>query len=379
MNETDSAGAWRGRYRPELDGLRAIAILMVMVLHAQWVLWAEGQPTTFLSAITDKSPRSFWEVGWAGVDLFFVLSGYLISRILLELPAGASLRTFYRHRALRILPLYFVTVLLAFGLGPLLPGVLQHNPEGLEFWRFASFTHNFTDQPFWSWILTPSWSLGVEIHFYLLWPLLLLRLPRSGLPWILAGLVLLLPGLKALAMVQLPLEGMIYHVTPFRLDDFAAGAFVAWAQLNPDRLSPPRLRQLSLWLSPLALVGLVLLALIDPVAPLLGVHKPALAILGFSLLALGFGGWVGWTVSGLPKSLHGLLSHPWVVWIGKISYGLYLLHMLAFMVTSVGLRELGASSPWLQMPAMFLAAIALATLSWLGLEQPFLRLKRPKS
>ncbi len=373
VNQQPQPGAWRGGYLPQLDGLRALAILMVMVLHAQWVLWANGDPQSFLTAITEKSPRSFWEVGWAGVDLFFVLSGYLISRILLELPQGASLRTFYRRRALRILPLYFVTLLIAFGLGPHLPGPLQHDPEGLALWRFATLSHNFTDQPFWSWILTPSWSLGVEAHFYLLWPLVILRLPRRHLGKVFAGLVLGLPALKLLALQQMPIEGLIYHVTPFRLDDFAAGAFVAWAQRHPERCSPARLRQLSCYLSPLAFIGLGLLAWQDPVAPLLGINRPGLAVGGFSLLALGFGGWLGLALTGLPRGLHSFLSHPIPVWLGRISYGLYLLHMLGFMVVSVLLFEQGISSPWVQVPAMFIAAIGLGAASWYGLERPILQ------
>ena len=376
VNQTPEPGAWRGGYLPQLDGLRAVAILLVMVLHAQWVLWAKGDPQAFLTAITDKSPRNSWEIGWAGVDLFFVLSGYLITRILMELPKGAKLRIFYGRRVRRIPPLYAFTLLIAFGIGPWLPGVLQHNPEGLEFWRFATFTHNFSAQPFWSWLLTPSWSLGVEAHFYLVWPLIVLRCPRHHLGALFALIVLGLPTLKWVALQHIPLEGLIYHVSPFRFDDFAAGAWVAWAQLHPDRCSPQRLRRLSYLLSPLALVGLILLAWFDPVAPLLGVEKPLLAIGGFSLLALGFGGWVGLAVTGLPTGLHQLLTHPLIVWIGRISYGVYLLHMLGFMVVSVLLFQQGISSPWIQIPTMFLAAIILGAFSWYGLERPILQRKK---
>ena len=379
VNDQPQPGAWRGGYLPELDGLRALAILMVMVLHAQWVLWAEGDPQAFLRAITDKNPRSFWEVGWAGVDLIFVLSGYLISRILLELPKGASLGNFYRRRGRRILPLYMATLLIAFGLGPLLPGALHHNPEGLDLWRFATLTHNFSAQPFWSWILTPSWSLGVEAHFYLLWPVLLLKVPRDHLGKVLVTIVVGLPAFKLLALQQIPLEGLIYHVTPFRLDDFAAGAFVAWAQLHPERWSPKRLRRLSIGLSPLAFVGLMALAWIDPVAPLLGIEHPGLAIAGFSCLALGFGGWVGLAVTGFPKMIRFMLSHPLSVWLGRISYGLYLLHMLGFMVVSVVLHQQGVTSPWIHLPAMFLVATALGAASWYGLERPILRRGRKPS
>ena len=234
-------------------------------------------------------------------------------------------------------------------------------------------SHNFSAQPFWSWILTPSWSLGVEAHFYLLWPLLILRLPRHHLGNVFIAITLGLPALKMLALQQMPIEGLIYHVTPFRLDDFAAGAFVAWAQLHPERFSPGNLRRLSWVLSPLAFIGLGLLAWMDPVAPLLGITHPGLAVGGFSLLALGFGGWLGLAITGLPKGLQKLLSHPLAVWIGRISYGLYLLHMLGFMVMSVLLHEQGITHPWIHVPAMFLAAIGLGAASWYGLERPFLR------
>jgi len=269
-----------------------------MGLHATWTVWAQGDPQRFLLAITQKSPRSAWELGWIGVDLFFVLSGFLITRILLRRSSNLNLGRFYRRRALRILPLYTFTLLLAFGLGPLLPGALAHPTEGLDAWRFLTFTHNLTQQPFTSWMLTPSWSLGVEAHFYLLWPLLIfaLRGPRLGAA--LLAIIALSPALKFAALSAFPVEGLIYHVSLFRFDDFAAGGLVAWAMAHPERVPPARLAMLCRLLSPLALVGAVTLISVAPVAPLLGVHHPTLAVSAFSLLALGFAGWVGWAAVG---------------------------------------------------------------------------------
>mgnify|MGYP005643193439 CR=1 FL=1 len=362
-------------YIGALDGLRAVAILAVMGLHATWTLWAGGEPAEFLTAISQKQPRSGFEVGWAGVDLFFCLSGFLITAILLNRPADRGLGGFYRRRALRIVPLYAATLALAFWLGPSLPGALAHHPEGVEFWRFATLTHNFTQQPFASWLLTPSWSLGVEMHFYLLWPVLVLGIRRRRLGACFLAIVVLLPIAKAIAVTALPVEGLIYHVTPFRLDDFAAGALVAWALVHPDLVAPQTLLRACRWCSAAAPLGLLLLIVIDPVAPLLAVHQPLLAVAAFSLLAVGFGGWVGWAVLGLPPGLQRVLSHPIARWIGVRSYGLYLLHMLAFMGVSTLLYARGIDSPVLQLSLMFAAAAVLAALSWRLLERPFLRLK----
>ena len=375
-SSTNRAGGWQDGYLPQLDGLRGIAVLLVMGFHANWVLWAGEEPRRFMDAFLQKTPRDAIEMGWIGVDLFFCLSGYLISSILLASAPGTGLSRFYQRRILRILPLYYFVLFIAFILGPMLPGALEHRTTDLDAWRFIFFTHNFSVQPFYSWILTPSWSLGVEIHFYLLWPILFRGVPRKHLGKVLVGLVLGLPVLKWIIITAMPIQGMIYHVSPFRLDTFAAGAFIAWARANPQHISSAQLKRLSSCLACLLLVGIGLLLSTDPTTPLDGVKSPLLAIIEFSLLAIGFSGVIGLVVNMPPHFLKRCLSHPALVYVGKISYGLYLLHLLGFVIAKVGLNTLGITSTAIHLVAMFTLSGILATITWFGLERPCLKLKK---
>ena len=182
------------RYFPHIQALRAVAVLGPVFVH----LWPARVP---LSAYTSKVSG----LGLLGVELFFVISGFLISGILLEARDGAATRlrvlgAFYARRVLRIFPVYWLTLVVLAALG--IPGV------GELFWLEFFYLTNFVIAHFEEWIGPTShfWSLAVEEQFYLFWPLVILFLPRRAL----------LP-VMVLAVVAAPAVSLVLPHLPFRL------------------------------------------------------------------------------------------------------------------------------------------------------------------
>ncbi|MEG1203570.1 MAG: acyltransferase, partial [Comamonas sp.] len=219
-------------YRPEIQGLRALAVLTVMLFHFNPV-WLPG--------------------GFVGVDIFLVISGYLIVRILLQKKAqpgyrmAATLRYFYTSRIKRIAPAYFVMLVLVSLLAAvlLLPQDLETYTKGLNHAAlfhsngyFAGFGDYFApashEQP-----LLHTWSLAVEIQFYLLAPFLVLLLPSRVLKWV---LVLLLVSLTAVAQYRLSVLGIqqaTYYSLYARLPEFFVGGLVAVFSSSYRRVQRP--------------------------------------------------------------------------------------------------------------------------------------------
>lgn len=182
-----------------LDGIRTIAILLVLLTHH----------------------RMITQVGWAGVDLFFVLSGFLITRILRSSFTQTTYWSrFYLKRAVRILPPFFILVGFC--------AIVSHHRSFLSFLGYVLFLGNVMtltrfDNP----LLGVLWSLAVEEHFYLMWPFAIKFIERRQLLLILSGVLLFEPLLRGLATPHLRGWTPIYFLTPFRLDSLAAGALMA--------------------------------------------------------------------------------------------------------------------------------------------------------
>ncbi|MEO6924498.1 MAG: acyltransferase, partial [Bryocella sp.] len=198
------------KYQPQLDGLRAVAILAVFVQHAF--------PVPLL---------------WAGVDLFFILSGYLITSILVrdreKHTFGTLAKNFYLRRAQRILPAYllflgFVAIFAAenlHGMGLYLVTFFQNVPFAFHWMRIGA--------------LDPLWSLAVEQHFYLLWPVVIFFIPRRWVIRILLATLVLVPVLRALCTPLFSSPDAIYSLTPFRIDAMAVGALAAFLLPHVNR------------------------------------------------------------------------------------------------------------------------------------------------
>jgi peptidoglycan/LPS O-acetylase OafA/YrhL len=354
-----------------LDGWRGVAILLVFVRHyfltAHVHLWVVNAAAAVASA------------GWVGVDLFFVLSGFLITGILLDTRGHKHyFRNFYARRTLRIFPLYYGVLFGALALTPLLhlrwqAGDISH------FLYFDNISVQFNPalmnvRP---WIdLDTMWSLAVEEQFYLLWPaILLLIAARKPLRWIAGfmGLALLLRiGLLFLLPAGQAFEWS-YKVLPMRADGLLCGA--AAAVLFRTHTVEEALHRLR-WPFWIALIGLGAVLIHDRRFEF---HSILSTIVVFPCLAVAF----AWLLLLALKSgswAHAVGSKPWLRFFGRYSYGMYIYHRL---VDTTGLMR------WLQMRlhsqalggiayviVIFVAVTVTAVMSYELYEKHFLKLKR---
>ena len=217
-----------GAHHPALDGMRGVAVLMVLAFH---FLHVDGEGGAAERALLSAS-RS----GWAGVDLFFVLSGFLITGILLDARGGPGyFRAFYARRVLRIFPLYYAYLAVLFLAVPLLLPSLDVKPE-TQGWLWTYLGNvlfaregGFQASPY----TAHFWSLAVEEQFYLAWPLLVWMLPRRRLALVCLGLVAGAFALR-LGIHRTTFNATAaYVLTPARMDALALGALVAVAAREP--------------------------------------------------------------------------------------------------------------------------------------------------
>jgi len=301
----------------QLDGLRGCAILLVLVWH-YFVCQIKVRPDTFLS--TSKLWLSFT---WSGVDLFFVLSGFLITGILIDNANATNyFRTFYIRRACRILPIYFVMLLLfitavwAFRQqADRFPWLLK---DTIPAWAHATFTQNIfmalTEKWGAAYALGPTWSLAVEEQFYLVLPLIVFFMPRRTLPVLLVALIILAPMLRATTASTM----QRYVLAPWRADALMTGALLAWCVRQPAILQFFVAQRRSFYL---IFGGLVVSTVLiggrgaRPGGPV--DHLVFAATYGV-LLVLAYVDAEGF--------LARVLRCRFLVWFGTLSYGIYLLH-----------------------------------------------------
>ena len=289
--------------------------------------------------------------GSLGVQLFFVLSGFLITRILLESKDGANFfRNFYMRRALRIYPLYYA--LLGF---VMFSGVVHQH--GVHWWPYALYVSNLfyghSKQPA---PLGPVWSLAVEEQFYIVWPFLVAGLSRRNLERVCLATIAGAVCLRLTGVMQL-------HNTLVQLDALAAGGLVA---CRFDQIA--RWRPISRWIACLLPLG------INLPAGLWNNLSQTLQVAGSLALLIVL-------LDDKAPTSEGFRAAP-LRYAGKISYGVYLLHSLIFAtVLRSGMYRAAIAAKSLPLALLcvaieFALAFLLATLSFYGFESPFLRLKR---
>lgn len=339
--------------RAGLDLVRAVAILLVVGAHG---LLVAGQPGP-------AAAPWFLRAGFAGVELFFVLSGYLIGTILLrsfDRPEGAALGRFWARRWLRTLPPYYLVVAGLF--------LLRPPPERIGGASYWTFTQNLA-WPIPGWF-DESWSLAVEEWFYLTLPLVLLALAgrRPGPNRLLAGIlayVALGTGLRAwLATGADVWDDQLRKVVLARLDGVGHGVLVAWAAWHhPAWVERRRVA--------LALIGLALSALALSRLPLDSAATPLEKTLLLNLNSLGMSCLLPWCV---PLRLPGPARLA-AEWVSKTSYAMYLLHAsLALRVV----KETGLTGRAGLLPAalVYVGLTLLASSAMYVLfERPVLRLR----
>ncbi len=346
----------------ELDGLRGIAILLVMIHR----LWPRSGALARYQSIAG--------LGWIGVDLFFVISGFLIAGILLDTKGEADfLRNFYVRRALRIFPLFYLFIggmLLTF---PMLTGGYAHSAylerSGSPLWDLLQLGNLpegvlGKDPPYW---IAPVWSLAIEEQFYLSFPWLVRALDRRQLTTVLCGALVLAPIVRTGALLAFPqLDRFQYQFTVCRIDTIAAGCLLALVIRMP---APAQPRQLTLAVIAAAAVAISIATGLDRTSTF-G------RTLGYSVVALGFAALTLAVVRARGSAPLAWLRFPPLCYLGKICFGLYLLHRPADTIVGGFAHRLGISvDAWWLIPVKIAGAVAFATLTWRLLERPFLRLK----
>ena len=363
---------------PTLDGLRGIAILAVLVSHFVHLAPTAGDVSALLLGRTAR-------LGWAGVDLFFVLSGFLITGILADARGDDGyFRTFYMRRTVRIFPLYYAFIFAAFaltwwrpdgGLAPkdALPWFAMYGTNVLVSWR-GSFGAAGD--------MGHLWSLAVEEQFYMLWPFLVFALSprtleRTCLALVIAALVLRL-GLVATGGSPIAM----FTLLPMRMDALGVGAWIACRVRRP--FAPAVVARAALVAGCSAAMAFGVLAF--RAGSDLRFQHPLGAAFGYSLLAVASAALLVLALLAREGSpLYRVLTARGFLAFGKYSYGLYVLHSLAPRLLGylgVGPERMpmvgGSQVPAAIGYALLATGVAyvLAMLSWRTVEQPMLRLKR---
>ena len=345
-----------------LDAFRAIAVFGVFAVH-----------------FPDMIVGDLMDTGELGVRLFFVLSGFLITSLLLRdrrlieagsLSHGAALRGFFIRRCFRILPACYAGLAAAWL-------VSLDGARDSWVWHASFLSNQYVLQAgHWVGSLSHFWTLALEFQFYLAWPFAILLLPRRGLPALIALCVIAGPLARAFSPLWGAPPDFVHLVTFGSVDLFACGAALAFWRNTPGRLADHPAERLA---------GLLLF-------PLLGLS------LALALKSLGPPSPVGRAVSGLVMALAftallAVSTRPtppaWVRWlagrrlllrIGVISYGLYVYHnLMHWAAPRACLRLFGNSyptQPFLYTGVLLVATFLAALASWHLLESPFNRLAR---
>jgi len=335
---------------PRLDAVRGIAVLLVLVHNT------DRYPALHLHLISDN--------GWMGVDLFFVLSGFLITGILLDTKqSDGYFKNFYARRCLRIWPLYYSLLLFMFVIVPILRPSEAHNifaDRSSPWWAFPIFLQNFLVPipTMATGALGVTWSLAVEEQFYLVWPLVVRFFNQAHLRKIAIAVICISPALRFyLAQHQV----IIYSNTLCRLDGLMAGALLALV-IRSESFAPSRFLMRA-WITFLVSAPLALMVETAFHARWIVFSLTALASVSFVYLALfSTQGW-----------LRAVLTNRFLVYTGTISYGIYLLQKIPLDAAKTFHLD---KHQFLALPITAAATYAMAAISWNLLEKPTLRLKR---
>lgn len=350
------------RYIPAIDGLRAIAVIAVLLYHLGFA-WIPG--------------------GFLGVDLFFVISGYVITRLLLDSiqrSGGLDLRAFYASRVRRLLPpLLFMLIISAIFIGVWAPDSMRRflidTPfaiTGLMNWwlvfREQDYFESFGRPP----LLQHTWSLGVEAQYYLFWPLILLFvlkffgkkvIPTAALAIAaFSGIALFLASLRADIAGNQDISHVYFGTDTHSIGLFLGSALaVSWIPQNLRVNIEKRAQDFIDFIGVFGLIGLLATFLFinesDPTS--YRIAFPLVGILGSAIIM---------SVVHPASRFAPILQHPVMVWIGERSYAIYLWHWIVFQVTRPA-QDL-SGSPWALYLFRILVVLALADISQRWIEIP---------
>ena len=350
------------RYIPAIDGLRAVAVIAVMLYHLGFS-WIPG--------------------GFLGVDLFFVISGYVITRLLLDSiqrSGGLDLRAFYKARIRRLFPplvfMIFVTIIYISIWAPeTMRRFVSDSPfalfGGMNWWlvfRHTDYFDTISRPP----LLQHTWSLGVEAQFYLIWPLILLLVLRQFGKAKIPGAAIFIAAISGIALLLVSFEvdaanaSQVSHVY-FGTDTHSIGLFlgaalaVSWVPQNLQEQVNRRAQDFIDGIGVIGFVGLLGTFL------LVNENDPTLYKLAFPLAGL-FGCAILTSIVHPASRFAPILSNKVAVWIGERSYAIYLWHWVVFQVTRPAVDLEG--SPWALYALRILVVFALADISLRLVELP---------
>ena len=345
-------------HRPQLDSLRAFAVSAVLIHHFFPVVhWLIGGLA-----------------GFFGVKLFFVLSGFLITRILLEGRTEAEAvgmlrvaRQFYIRRTLRIFPLYYFAI--AAGL------LLGLSPIREELWWLVTYSFNFRIAltGVFPESISHFWTLAVEEQFYLVWPWFILLLPSRRLVPVTVAIIAIGPLYRILALTA-GFGGGAFYATPFSsLDALGGGALLAMLSTGSEaRASVRKYRPYVL------AAGLALFAIVQLIAGLSSVGHALYLVFIDSAVVLVSVWLVSYANDGFTGTAGYLFDSRWVQYVGRISYGLYVYHLLLFIPVFDFGRSIGIgwqTGDYLHGAASVIVTLVVASISWHLLERPINALK----
>lgn len=356
-----------GQHIGALDGLRGIAILLVLFYHYGSSARDFGFDHPLLKASA---------IGWCGVDLFFVLSGFLITGILFDSRDNAHYyRNFYARRALRVFPVYYSALIVVVILSLAWPGAGHWGTHSN--WWLAFYLTNFliaVAGPAAAGITSHFWSLAVEEHFYLFWPMLVAWLSRHRIIIAALGLIALGFVVRLTFLTADAGSDASYMLTPARIDALAIGALCALALRGPfglEKMVRPA------WIA--VLTGGAAILLIILTRRTLSYDDPYIQSVGLTLLPVAFAGILVLSLAWQPLST--IFNTGVLRWFGRYSYGLYVWHpiinvLLFYTAISRPFLERGTPGLLVLLGLGLALSLSAAVVSYHGMEKHFLALKR---
>ena len=355
-------------YHPELDALRFFAFLMVFLHHGfphQPEFWTKlGVPLSLAKVLS-----GIGATGAFGVSLFFVLSAYLITELLLrekELVGTLDVKSFYVRRILRIWPLYFFFLALAVALHWIIPGQHMGWRAGLAFSALAGNWYIvFIGFP--SSVIFPLWSVSIEEQFYLTWPLIVRRVSQMTMVAFAVGLLGVATATRFYLGAHHRFESEVWCNTLVQLDPIAAGILIAVLL----RGAVPQIARLAR-----VAMGVAGVACIASGALYFGIKSDPLTtariVLGYPMVA------IGGVLLLLSVLCDGAKPATALVYLGRISYGLYVFHVLGLTISDYIVPNQTASLARyaLRVFVAFALTVTMAATSYRWLETPFLELKQ---
>ncbi len=371
----------RAQHIPALDGVRGLAIILVLIFHFAGLGYSQLPPVF----------QKLFGAGWVGVDLFFVLSGFLITSILVEAKGSAGyFKNFYMRRVLRIFPLYYGVLAVALVLLTVYRPNLKADYLAVanHQWALWLYLQNFVAMDWHG--FGHFWSLAVEEHFYMVWPAVVFLLSRRGAIGFCVLLIVSAIGVRVWRELNVPLDAdaaklwreSTYTWTICRMDALAIGSLLALSA-HGGAGGIERFRKAAPWV--LAAAVLAVGGLFARYGTL-NYQMPAIQLAGFTVNAIGSAALLVIAVTAAPK---GLVERAFSVsplrFLGKYSYGTYVFHMfvMVLMRIYVPIQDLkprvgnsGLAAVAVYIVGGTLISLGVALVSWHLYEKHFLKLKR---